>query len=103
MKFNNKKVLIVPLDWGLGHATRCIPLIKFFLNKNWQVIIAADGAVEYLLRQEFPQLQFLKISGYKIEYSKSKLLLPLKIAGQIPKILSAIKKENNWLNKVIDE
>lgn len=103
MKFNNKKVLIVPLDWGLGHATRCVPLIKFFLNQNWEVIIAADGAIEYLLRQEFPQLRFLKLSGYKVKYSKSKWMLSVKIAWQIPKILNAIKKENNWLNKVIDE
>ena len=25
-------VIIAPLNWGLGHATRCIPLIDLFLN-----------------------------------------------------------------------
>jgi uncharacterized protein (TIGR00661 family) len=103
MKFNKRRVLIAPLDWGLGHATRCIPLIRAFLKLDWQVVIAADGAVEYLLRQEFPQLQFLKLPGYNIEYSQSGLMLSLKIGIQIPKILSAIKKENQWLDRTIEE
>jgi uncharacterized protein (TIGR00661 family) len=103
MNFNNKKVLIVPLDWGLGHATRCIPVVKAFLRLGWEVMIAADGAGESLLKQEFPQLQFLKLKGYNVEYSTSKWTLPLKLAVQVPKILSAIKNENAWLQRIIDQ
>jgi uncharacterized protein (TIGR00661 family) len=103
MKFNKRRVLIAPLDWGLGHATRCIPLVKAFIKLDWQVMIAADGAVEYLLRQEFPQLQFLKLPGYNVVYSESKLMLPLKIGIQVPKIISVIKKENQWLNRIIEQ
>jgi uncharacterized protein (TIGR00661 family) len=103
MKFNNQKVLIAPLDWGLGHATRCIPLIKAFLRLDWSVVIAADGAVEFLLRQEFPQLQFLQLPGYNIKYTESRLMLPFKMALQIPKINAAIKRENLWLNRIIDQ
>lgn len=103
MNFNNKKVLIAPLDWGLGHATRCIPVVKAFLRLDWEVIIAIDGAGENLLKQEFPQLQFLKLKGYNIEYSTSKWTLPLKLGVQIPKILAVIKYENTWLQKVIDQ
>ncbi len=103
MKFNNRKVLIVPLDWGLGHATRCVPLVKAFLKLNWQVVIAADGEIEYLLRKEFPQLQFLKLSGYKVQYSQSSRMLPLKILLQVPKMLSAIKLENEWVNRIVEQ
>jgi uncharacterized protein (TIGR00661 family) len=103
MKFNKGRVLIAPLDWGLGHATRCIPLVNSFLKRDWQVVIAADGAVEMLLRQEFPQLQFLKLQGYNVQYSQSRLMLPLKIASQVPGILSLIKKENHWLNSIIEQ
>jgi len=103
MKFNNRKVLIVPLDWGLGHATRCVPLIKAFLKLNWQVVIAADGEIEYLLRKEFPQLQFLKLSGYRVQYSQNSRILPLKILWQIPKIIAAIKKEHEWLNRIVEQ
>ena len=25
---NKKTILVAPLNWGLGHATRCIPIIR---------------------------------------------------------------------------
>jgi uncharacterized protein (TIGR00661 family) len=103
MKFNKRRVLIAPLDWGLGHATRCIPVIKAFEKKDWEVLIGADGAGEYLLRQEFPHLQFVQLEGYRVRYSNSKWTLPLKMVWQAPGILSAIRKENRWLQHAIEK
>jgi len=97
------RILLAPLDWGLGHATRCIPVIKQLLKKNCTVFLAGDGKVKSLLIREFPQLPFLHLPGYKIQYTKEKLLMPFHIMGQIPKILSAIKWENEWLEKIVEE
>jgi len=95
--FNIPTVLIAPLDWGLGHATRCIPVIKAFLQLKWKVIIAADGQTKILLQQEFPFLPVEHLNGYHIRYSKHAHSLLLKIVTQIPKMLSAIKNEHCWL------
>ncbi len=95
------RILVAPLDWGLGHATRCIPLIKEFLANNCEVWLAGEGQQEALLRSEFPDLPFLPLSGYRIQYSKSKKRLFWKIILQIPKIISAIRKEHTWLKKMI--
>lgn len=97
------RILICPLDWGLGHATRCIPIIKELNHLNCEVIIAADKLTFSLLKMEFPALQFLVLQGYEIEYSQNKRTLPFKILGQIPKLLRRIKKENKWLQVAIDE
>src|SRR5437870_5083123 len=102
MKFNKRRVLIAPLDWGLGHATRCIPVIRAFERSGWEVVIAADGAGALILRQEFPQSVFVKLEGYNIRYSASRWTLALKMALQVPKILAAIKKEHRWLQQAID-
>ncbi|MCU0323584.1 MAG: hypothetical protein MUE72_14305 [Chitinophagaceae bacterium] len=99
--FNIKTVLVAPLDWGLGHATRCIPIIKALLAKDYKVIIAADGKPKTLLQQEFPELFFVQLKGYQIEYSKNKLFLPIKILSQVPKILQAIRYEHQWLKRAI--
>lgn len=61
---DNPHILIAPLDWGLGHATRCIPIISAFLLQGCTVIIAADGPVKALLVAEFPQLSFINLPGY---------------------------------------
>lgn len=101
---NNKStILVAPLDWGLGHATRCIPIINALLAQNHKVIIASDGAIAVLLKKTFPNLIFLQLQGYNIKYSKTKIGLPLKILSQLPKIFTAIKAENTWLQKVINE
>lgn len=97
----HKKILIAPLDWGLGHATRCVVLIRYFQSLNCNVTIAASGKIKTLLQTEFPQLSFLHLPGYNISYSKLKRLLPFKILIQIPKILKIIKAENKWLDDVL--
>jgi uncharacterized protein (TIGR00661 family) len=102
-KTDFKRVLIAPLDWGLGHATRCIPIIYELLNQHCTVIIAASGPTEKLLKNEFPQLIFLPLKGYNVQYSKRKSLLPLTIFFQIPSIIGAVFYENRWLKKIVKE
>ncbi len=102
-EFNIQKVLVAPLDWGLGHATRCIPIIKALMQNGYEVLIATDGVQKILLQKEFPQLQFLALKGYNVSYSKRKWLLPFKLLMQVPEIVATIKNENLWLDKIIDE
>ena len=95
-------VLIAPLDWGLGHTTRCIPIIRIMNNSGWRVILAADGNTATLLKNEFPDLLLLSLKGYNIYYSTKKWMLPFTILLQVPKILCAIKNEHRWLQNKID-
>lgn len=97
-----KTILVCPLDWGLGHATRCIPIIQQFLNQNCNVIIGSSGSQKVLLQQEFPNLTFIDLKGYEVEYPKSGSMA-LKMFLQLPKINTAIKEEHRWLAKIIDE
>ena len=102
-QIHKPRILISPLDWGLGHATRCIPIIKELIKLGCEVVIAADKLTFSLLKKEFPNIEFLVLEGYDIKYSKSRKALPFKIFGQIPKLLSRISMENKWLQKAIDE
>ena len=104
VKINNidaqyPRVLVAPLDWGLGHATRCIPIIKELLNQRCNVIIAATDLQETLLRGEFPSLTFVKLPGYCIKYDKNRALTILRLLRSAPKILIRIKRENTWLRQ----
>ena len=106
-KFNisgpNLRVLVAPLDWGLGHATRCIPLIRELVKQNREVLIGADGPIKSLLQKEFPLLTFLPLPGYQIRYSRSKIWMPLKMMMQAPSIFSRIYSERRWVKKIIQE
>ena len=95
------RILVVPLDWGLGHATRMFPVIRELLARSCDVWLAGEGAQEILLREEFPQLPFLHLDGYRVRYSRSATGLALSIFRQTHKIFRAIKKENAWLKKTV--
>jgi len=94
-----KKLLVAPLDWGLGHATRCVPVIRDLLNNHCEVWLAGEGAQEKLLREEFPLLPFLPLKGYRIKYAKTGFTG--KILLQVPSILRSIKEENKWLKEQV--
>ncbi|NBT87907.1 MAG: hypothetical protein EBT51_06315, partial [Flavobacteriaceae bacterium] len=49
-------ILVAPLNWGLGHATRCIPIIRKLVKHGYDVVIASDKGALNLLKQEFPEL-----------------------------------------------
>ncbi|HEY4154614.1 MAG TPA: glycosyltransferase [Puia sp.] len=94
------QVLVSPLDWGLGHATRCIPIIHALKNRGVTVLIAASGPQMALLKGEFPALEFLEIPGYGIRYSGKKGGLIRGLLFRIPAILGSIRRENTWLKKL---
>ena len=95
------RILVAPLDWGLGHATRCIPIIKELKRLGCEVFIVADKKIFSLLKKEFPDTVFLRYKGYEIEYARYKNLFWLTLFFQIPKIIFSIFKEKKWIKKAI--
>ena len=100
--FNMPKILIAPLDWGLGHTTRCIPIIKALLANSCRVVVSCNTEQQNLLLQEFNNVEFLFLEGYNIKYASNPKLLPISIIGQLPTINKAIKYEHQWLDKIIE-
>ncbi len=95
------KVLIIPLDWGLGHATRCIPIIRYLIAKGHQITLAGEGKTASLLKAEFPNITMLHVRGYSISYAKKGWQFIPSILFQVPKIAFTIFHENRWLKKNI--
>lgn len=95
-----KHVLVAVLDWGLGHATRSVPVIRELLIQNCKVTLAGNGQSLKLLQQEFPLLEFHELPSYKVSYSDSMPFM-LKIFLQIPKFLDAIRAEHNEVEKLV--
>jgi len=95
------RVLVAPLDWGLGHATRCIPVIREFMSAGAEVWLAGEGSQESLLKEEFPGLPFLHLPGYRIRYAGSAAGLVWQLFRQLSKMHKAIQEEQQWLKKMV--
>ncbi|WP_109434354.1 glycosyltransferase [Aquimarina sp. AU119] len=98
-----KKVLVAPLNWGLGHATRCIPIINALIEEGLEPVIASDGIALSLLKKEFPKLQTKLLPSYNIEYSKKGNNFKLKMLLNSPKIAHAISAEKKVIKKLMQE
>jgi uncharacterized protein (TIGR00661 family) len=96
-------ILVCPLDWGLGHATRCVPVVNALLARNCRVVIAADGPPMDFLQQEFAgKADFRRFRGKALRYSK-KGNMAMKMLLQIPSLLFSIRKEHLELKRLIKE
>jgi len=95
------RILLTPLDWGLGHATRCIPVIRTLQLHNFEVLVGASGSIVQLLKKEFPELKIIALPGYGIRYSKNSRFFMFSMFLQIPKILFSAWKENRQIKKIV--
>lgn len=98
-----KRILVAALNWGLGHATRCIPIIKELQSHGFQLFLASDGDALRLLQKEFPDLPAIELPSYKIEYSKKSGFFKWKMLMNTPDILAAIKAEKKRTEDLVKE
>ena len=98
-----KNILVAPLNWGLGHATRCIPIIKELEKNGYCPILASDGGALLLLQKEFPHLTALELPSYQIEYAKKGFFFKWKLIKNSPKTIGAILNEKRLVRKWVKE
>lgn len=99
--FKGKTILIAPLDWGLGHATRCVPIIRE-LEKENKIILGVTPLTQNIFDEEFPHLPKKNVPAYNITYSRF-LPLWLKLVLLWPGIKSTIKREQELVEKLVKE
>ncbi len=93
---------ISPLNWGLGHCTRDIPIIEELLCRGHEVTVGTSGNALALLKRECPQCNFIEFKDYPAPYSDSRFFLPHFAAG-IPALLRAIAQEKKRFDRILAE
>ncbi len=97
------KVLVCPLDWGLGHATRCIPLIRALTACGHQVSVGATGGGQRLLKAEFPSMDIFEYPGYQVRYSRSPATFLPVLLMQMPALLLGMFRERAFLKRILTD
>ncbi|MBN2663992.1 MAG: hypothetical protein JXR68_10115, partial [Bacteroidales bacterium] len=92
-------ILISPLNWGIGHATRLVPIINTLKLKH-NITIAADGKSSDFLKDEFPSLVILSAPKLNITYTKNATLLPFKILLSFPKLIFFFYQNKKFVKKI---
>ncbi len=89
------RVLIAPLNWGLGHATRCIPLIRRYVKEGAEVWLGGTGASLRLLKSYFPELTSIELAPLDIRYNagKSQVTAMLRALPQLVRFMRGNRKK----------
>ncbi|MDR5589300.1 glycosyltransferase [Christiangramia sp. SM2212] len=96
-----KRILVAALNWGLGHAARCIPIIRELQLNGFEPVIASDGQALELLKKEFPHLNHIELPSYNIQYSKNGFYLKWKMIMDSPRIVMAIREEKKLTKEIV--
>ena len=96
------KILVAPLNWGLGHASRCVPLVHRFLDEGHEVILGGDGESLTLLGKHFPKLRYVYLAPLNLRYSKGSRQVGAMLCA-LPKLLWWAVKDHALLRAVLKE
>ena len=96
-----KRILVAVLNWGLGHATRCIPIIKALLKNGYEPVLASDGDALRLLKKEFPHIICIELPSYNIKYTEDPSNLKWKLLFDSHRILGVIRTEKKITKKMV--
>ena len=92
------RILVTPLDWGLGHASRCVPVINELIRQGAEPLLASSGRALQLLLKEFPGRSFVELPDYNIRYLYRDMVW--NVAAQMPHVLNCIRKEFRLVQKI---
>ena len=98
-----KTILVAPLFWGLGHAARCIPIVKALQQQNYNVLLGSDGEALLFLRKEFPSLSYIQLPSYGITYPKNGNYFKWKMFWNLRHIQKAISSERKIIKELVSE
>ena len=96
----NKKILVAPLNWGLGHAVRCIPIISALKNEGFVPVLAGDGNSLFYLQQVFPNLKSYELPPTSVEYTSKGSLLKFKLLQQAPFLFKTVLNEKKCIQEI---
>ena len=100
---NKKKtVLVAPLNWGLGHAARMVPVIEHLVQYNARVIIAADKRPLKFLQLQFPDIAFIRFPGFEPHYPNNSMMA-IQMALSFPKMWQQSRQAHRFLQKIVAE
>ena len=95
------KVLVAPLDWGLGHATRCVPVVREFLRAGAEVELAVVKANANFFREVFPDLRQRLAPSYNIVYPKHGYNMALWLLKNSMHLNAVMRYEHHFAEEMV--
>lgn len=96
------RVLYGVCSWGLGHATRSLPIIRKLIDEGDEVTIVSTGKSLDLLRLELQDgASYLDLVDYPLPYTQRSRIFLLKFCLFSPRLIKSIIDEHRSIVKFL--
>lgn len=92
-------ILLAVLDWGLGHAGRCVPLIERLQREGHRLTVASSGGAMQLLEATVTGVDWLHLPSYGIRYPTQNMVWNM--AVQSPRIVRVVASEHRAVRQFV--
>ena len=99
IKAGKRRILFVPLDWGLGHATRLVPLIEEAVRCGDEVWIGGNGRSGAWLKARFPDLPLEAAPEWTLRHRKH---LAWDFLGNLFSFGRGLRADRRWANQTAE-
>jgi UDP:flavonoid glycosyltransferase YjiC (YdhE family) len=102
-KIKPVNILLSPLNWGIGHASRLVPIAFQLHNEGATIFICAHGDALKLLQTACPYAQFVPDVPFEMHYAKTRTKNIFKILWQMPRMLLLVYREHKLLKRLVQQ
>jgi hypothetical protein len=96
---SGKTILFGPIDWGLGHSTRCVPIISKLARDN-KVFVGVTPKNKFYFDLVLPDIPQVEIPSYQVHYGTTLPALWM-VLMQSPGILRAMREERSRADEIV--
>lgn len=96
----NQRILISPLNWGMGHVARCIGMIHQLRNQGNELFIACDDAQKRIFEEYFDDITFISHAGYPF-YFGGKGQFGLDLLRRMKSLSERLKQERVEVEEMV--
>ncbi len=96
------KILVAPLNWGLGHAARCIPLVRKYVEAGDEVLLGGNGESLVLLHKHFPDLRTVMLAPLEVTYSTGNRQVGAMVHA-LPSLIRSAWQDHWMLEKLLQQ
>jgi hypothetical protein len=98
------RVIFGICSWGLGHATRSLPIIRKFIREKDEVTIVSYGSASALLRNELGEsAAFVELPDYRPPTTRNSRRLALDTLLSSPQYLYSMQREHRYLERLAQD
>lgn len=98
-EINHQRILYSCNDWGLGHVSRSVGIIRQLLKQKNTLYFAGTSLQQEIICSYFPLVNRINMSGYDFQFKGSNNW-NREIIRNAFKLFFSIKKENKTLHKL---